>query len=112
MFQVAYTLRVREPLEATFAVEFNFAMLNPEAFGAAEEDRVTFNVRDSWHDLDLTMIAAAASGYWVYPVNTVSQSDGGYELNYQCTALIPYWRLRLDPDRPWTGMITLKVSPR
>ena len=112
MFQVAYTLRAREPVEAAFAVEFNIAMLNPEAFGAPEPDRVTLKVKDNWHDLDLTFVAAAASGYWIYPVKTVSQSDGGYELNYQCTAVVPYWRLQLEPERPWTGMITLKVDPR
>lgn len=109
-FQAAYDVHAREPLEVLFAVEFNIAALNPEGFGRPEGD--VLRVRDAWHDLDLEFLASSAAGYWVYPVRTVSNSEAGFELNYQCTAVVPYWKLRLGPDRPWSGVITFKVEAR
>lgn len=107
-FQVAYELLARHPLEVTFAVEFNLACLNPEGFGRPEGPAL--RIRDSWHDLVLEFLASSASGYWVYPVRTVSTSEGGFELNYQAMAVVPYWRLKLGPDRPWGGVITFKLG--
>ncbi len=111
-FQVTYTIRAAQDLPVTFAVEFNIALLNPKGFEAAERGGVTFRIRDDWRNLGLEFSAPASAGFWVYPVRTVSQSESGFDLIYQGTAVVPRWNLVLAADRPWTGVVTFKADAR
>jgi alpha-amylase len=54
-------------------------------------------VWDGWMRLTVSLKAAGATGFWRDALETVSQSEGGYEKVYQGTVLTPYWDLDLKP---------------
>jgi len=47
---------------------------------------------------------------WTYPVETVSQSEGGFELVHQSVAVVPHWHLIPDANGCWSVTIRLTVD--
>ena len=43
------------------------------------------------------------AGLWCLPVETVSQSEGGFERVYQSSAVIPHWIVSADASRKLGG---------
>jgi len=123
-----YNLEAEAPVEAIFGVEFNVALLSPNApeavvsgpdpkrtgsLGDRVEGRgVRMSISDQWHGLDLEFVAPRGADYWSYPVHTVSQSETGFELSYQSTVILPHWKVRLEPGKPWSVTLTLGVRKR
>jgi alpha-amylase len=126
--QVDYTLRAEAPLEARFGVEFNLACLSPaapDAFFSGDDGHTlgalgephewasrSLWVRDAWHDLWLAFFATPQATYTTYPVNTVSQSESGFELGYQSTVVMPWWPVKLEPGKPWSTVISHRIEQR
>lgn len=52
---------------------------------------------DEWLGLRCEVRFAGAGGAWRDALETVSQSEGGYERVYQGTAVLPVWDIRLQP---------------
>ena len=48
--------------------------------------------------------------FWTLPVETVSNSEGGYELVHQSVCVIPHWYIRAENDGEWVGEIRLRVK--
>ncbi len=46
---------------------------------------------------------------WTYPLETVTNSEAGYERGYQGTVLLHVWTLHLEPQADWTGNIRQRV---
>lgn len=128
-FSVEYTLRNlgSAPLQAVFGVEFLFAAMSesqPGAFlhrgdfkptgvlGDLQEipDGRALWILDDWHDLNVGLVTSSDAGFWIVPIRTVSMSEGGFELIYQGTAVIPKWNLRLEPGKDWRAVVTHKVG--
>jgi hypothetical protein len=38
---------------------------------------------------------------WYFPVQTVSQSERSYELNYQCSCVFPRWSQNFYKNKAW-----------
>ena len=49
---------------------------------------------------------------WWFPIETVTNSEDGYEANYQGTALLHSWPLRLEPGKSWGVTLTFTLSTR
>ena len=49
---------------------------------------------------------------WRFPVETVSQSEAGFERVYQGSAIVPLWRITLKPGGKWAMGIKLGFSRR
>ena len=126
-FQVTYTLRNtgNRPLRARFGVEFNIAALSPKLAESAVEGHEAalgepraipmqreITIRDTWRDLRLTLRTSSPAEFWLYPINTVSMSESGFELGYQSTIVMPTWPLQLDPGGRWTVVLTHRIEPR
>ena len=54
-------------------------------------------VGDEWLDLAVEADLEPGAGLWMFPVETVSLSEDGFERNYQCTCMVFHWPLRLQP---------------
>ena len=54
------------------------------------------SLTDEWLDLSVGLRWSQPSGLWCFPIETVSQSEAGYEGVYQSSAVIPHWRVRAD----------------
>jgi alpha-amylase len=115
----------REP-RLRFAVECNFA-----GMAAGAEDRY-FHVEgwrlgqlqtlqdltdadrlalvDEWLGLEATLSWSRRGGVWAFPIQTVSQSEGGYELVHQSTAVVPHWLVEPDASGRWEIALSLRLD--
>ncbi len=110
-----------------FGVEFNFAGLPSGA-----EDRFFYNERcermghlgsvlniestdyigmiDQWLGANVQWTSNRPTGLWCFPVATVSQSEGGFELVHQSVCMIPHWVVQGDANGRWTASMDLIVT--
>ena len=110
-----------------FGVEFNFATLPAEA-----DDRFYYDAHgrqlgqlqtihdldaaeriglvDEWQGLDISLDFSRAAGVWTFPIQTVSQSEGGFELVHQSCAVIPHWEIVPDDQGRWSVDLRLSID--
>jgi alpha-amylase len=50
--------------------------------------------------------------FWTFPVETVSQSEGGFELVHQSVVVLPHWFVRGDQDGRWSVTMSLDIDTR
>jgi len=126
---IDYTLRNPSawPVTVCFGVEFNFAMLagaaDDRTYRLGEETLGNFSIErdladvvrlqlvDEWRDLSVRLDIDEAAGVWLYPVETVSLSEAGFERVYQASCVIPHWRVELAPEGTWQVRLTVAASP-
>ncbi|MCX5715901.1 MAG: DUF1926 domain-containing protein [Candidatus Omnitrophica bacterium] len=94
-----------------FGSESNFslwdkALVRPGESAAAD----SFKVRDEWFGVLLEYSFDKAAGAWFYPIETVSDSEGGLERTFQGLCLLFHWRFSLDPKQAWGGNISLGIK--
>jgi hypothetical protein len=75
------------PLDLFFGSEWNFLAFPAEA--VFEKDRAILYGR-------LEFRARGADELWSFPLRTLSQSEGGFDIIHQGFCLLPVWRSRLD----------------
>ena len=56
---------------------------------------------DEWLGIDVHLSANRPTGFWTFPVETVSQSEGGFELVHQSVVVQPHWLIRGDAEGRW-----------
>lgn len=110
-----------------FGVEFNFA-----AMAAGASDRYYYDHRgkqlgpletkldldntdriglvDEWLGLDAALDLSSPAKIWTFPIETISQSEGGYELVHQSAVVIPRWEFIADGQGCWSVTITLSLD--
>ena len=118
-------LPVDRPLH--FAIEFNFAGLPSGAddryFSDQEgqplghlgqqidlTDARGLSLSDRWLGIDVGLMADRDSGWWAFPVETVSQSEGGFELVHQSVCVMPHWIVTADAEGRWA--VKLRMTAR
>jgi alpha-amylase len=125
-FKVGYVIKniSKEELEGKFSTEINFTLLNPESFYYKEQRRnlglitspaeydieKSIGVYDRWNDLDINLMVSSPAKIYAYPVNTVSQSESGFEKILQGYAIVPFWEIKLLPQEQWGVMITYNIQ--
>jgi hypothetical protein len=129
-FQVRYeiTNNDREELNTTFGSEFNFSLLAGDApdryydiVGHVLDKRnlasvgETNNVErvslvDEWLKLTIGLSFSRPAVLWRAPVETVSQSESGFERVYQSSMVMPLWLLSLAPGAAWEAEIGVKLG--
>lgn len=127
---VKYTVRNEsaEELNTSFGVEFNFSFLAGNAHdryydipGHVLEKRhlasmgETNNVGavslvDEWLKIKLALSFGRPATLWRAPVETVSQSEAGFERVYQSSMVMPLWRLSLGSGKAWDAEIRICIS--
>ena len=118
----------KEELNTTFGSEFNFSLLAGNAHdryydipGHILDKRnlaslgETNNVRqvslvDEWLKLSVILAFSQAAVLWRAPVETVSQSEAGFERVYQSSMVMPLWRISLGPGKTWETEITIGIE--
>jgi 4-alpha-glucanotransferase len=56
---------------------------------------------DEWLELAVSLRWSVPAGVWCFPIETVSQSESGFEGVYQSSAVIPHWIIHADATRRW-----------
>jgi alpha-amylase len=107
-----------------FAVEFNFAGLPAGAddryFSDLQGNRLGqlgrkldlveasgLSLSDRWLGIDVSLELDRPSGIWAFPIETVSQSEAGFELVHQSVCVMPHWIIRGDADGRWVVQMEL-----
>jgi alpha-amylase len=117
-----------EELNTSFGSEFNFSLLAGNAHdryyeipGHTLDKRnlaslgETNNVQqvslvDEWLKLRLSLVFSQPAVLWRAPIETVSQSEGGFERVYQSSMVMPIWRISLLPRASWSTEIRVNVE--
>jgi alpha-amylase len=69
------------------------------------------NLSDEWLGLSAGLSWSRPAGLWCFPIQTVSQSEGGFEGVYQSSAVIPHWRVTPDPSGRWELAVRWTIDP-
>lgn len=110
-----------------FGVEFNLAGLPSNAsdrfFRNAEgrqlghlgthldlQDVDAVGLVDQWLGIDVGFSISRPSGIWTFPIETVSQSEGGFELVHQSVTVIPHWLVTGDQHGRWSVTMNLSLD--
>ena len=126
--EIAYLLEgLPQDRPLIFGIEFNFAGLpageDDRQFYSGEQehlghlggrldldDRSDLGLVDRWLGIDVRLVADLPARFWTFPVETVSQSEGGFELVHQSVVVEPHWLVRGDADGRWSVTLTLEVD--
>jgi len=110
-----------------FAVEFNFAGLaagaNDRYFYHASQaragqlqtwqdlgDAASIGLVDEWRGLDVSLALSRRGCIRAFPIQTVSQSEGGFELVHQSTVVLPQWLVHADEQGRWEATLNLRLD--
>jgi alpha-amylase len=109
-----------------FGIEFNFAGLPAGAddryFLSGEQrigqlgerldlhQAVDLALVDEWLGIRVALETNRPMSLWTFPVETVSQSEGGFELVHQSVAVMPHWHVRGDAHGRWSASLTLTAD--
>ncbi|MCH2113562.1 MAG: DUF1926 domain-containing protein [Pirellulales bacterium] len=67
---------------------------------------------DEWLGIDVGLAFDRPTAIWTYPVETVSQSESGFELVHQSVAVVPHWNLVPDVNGCWSVTLRITVDTR
>jgi len=110
-----------------FGVEFNFAGLPSGAddryFYGDDHQRLghlgshldlsdvrELGLVDEWLGIDVGLSMSRPAGVWTYPVESVSMSEGGFELVHQSVVVLPHWFIQADADGRWAMTMNLNID--
>jgi len=128
--ELKVTNRSNEEINAALGAEFNFSLLVPDApdryfdvpghklsnnnFASSGELNLTGAVRmvDEWLGYEMEMRFGRPATLWRFPVETVSLSEAGFERVYQCSCVMPVWRITLAPGKSFKTTIDIMLSER
>jgi alpha-amylase len=112
--------------ELHFGVEFNFAGMPAGAddrFFFRGDDRLgqlgtvqalpnqtEIGLADQWLGLKVLLSSDRPTNYWTFPIETVSQSEGGFELVHQSVVVHPHWKVRGDQEGRWSVTMRLGID--
>jgi hypothetical protein len=126
--EIAYLLEgLPQDRPLHFAVELNFAGMpsgaddryfyqgEREGLGQLGErldlhDATDLHLVDEWLGIDVGLTASRPTSIWTFPIQTVSQSEGGFELVHQSVAVLPHWHVTGDADGRWSVTLTLRTD--
>lgn len=74
------------------------------------ENLSAIGLKDEWMGIDYALTFSRPAALWRFPVETVSQSEAGFEKIYQSSALYPNWKFSLGAQETWTVEILQTVQ--
>ena len=128
MLEIAYLLEnVPTDIPLHFGVELNFSGLpsglDDRYFHDADGTRLgqlgkpldlsevtSLGLTDEWLGIDVGIKLSRPTSIWTFPIETVSQSEGGFELVHQSVCVIPHWLVRGDAAGKWSVTMNLALD--
>lgn len=130
LINISYEIRnlSGEVLDAVFGVEFNFSMLtgdSPDRYyvfpGKNVEDIKlasigeiegcsNLKIVDEWKGYGVSLETGYLDRIWRFPVETVSQSEAGFERTYQSSLVFPNKRIIIEPGGKWVNGLKLLLE--
>ena len=66
-------------------------------------------LKDEWMKVNIQLSFDQPSNIWRFPIETISQSEGGFERVYQSSVILPNWKIHLESNSEWTVEINQKI---
>ncbi|MEK6691626.1 MAG: alpha-amylase/4-alpha-glucanotransferase domain-containing protein [Nitrospirota bacterium] len=129
VIDIEYNLSAEGVIHSVFGVEFNLSLsgrgpgryLRLSGSEPAERDLLQHgdfygikdvHMVDEWLGISITLRTEPDMDLWYFPLETVSQSEGGFERVYQHSVFFPHWKLDIDPEvnSEWKGKFILSVE--
>jgi len=66
-------------------------------------------IKDEWQRAGVTLDAPGARCFWIAPVETVSESEDGFERIYQGSQIMTVWPVELTQGAEWNGQLILRA---
>jgi alpha-amylase len=126
--EIAYRIDGLPPGECVhFGVEFNFAGLPAgiddrffhDAGGRSLGQLGTrldlsgssfLGLTDEWLGIDIELHSDQPMHLWTFPIETVSQSESGFELVHQSVVVQPHWYITAGREGRWSATMTLAID--
>ena len=67
-------------------------------------------VVDEWQRAAVAFEASAPRNFWIAPIDTVSESEDGFERIYQGSQIAAVWPVELAAGAEWKGQLVLRVA--
>lgn len=67
-------------------------------------------MEDGWQKVRIALHAPGTDNFWIAPIETVSESEEGFERVYQGSQILGVWDAALDPAKAWSAETILRVS--
>jgi hypothetical protein len=67
-------------------------------------------MEDGWQRVRITLHAPAAEKFWVAPIETVTESEEGFERVYQGSQILAVWRTDLTAQKSWTARLVWQIE--
>ncbi|MCA9133012.1 MAG: DUF1926 domain-containing protein [Planctomycetales bacterium] len=65
---------------------------------------------DQWQGLDVLVGLSRPADIWTFPVETVSQSEAGFELVHQSVCVMPHWLIQGDAEGKWALQMQVRIT--
>ena len=73
-------------------------------------DVAELSLVDQWLGLDVQLTADRPTGFWTFPIETVSQSEGGFEAVHQSVVVLPHWFVQPNAHGRWSVNLRLTAD--
>ncbi|QDT36464.1 alpha-amylase/4-alpha-glucanotransferase domain-containing protein [Stratiformator vulcanicus] len=110
-----------------FGVEFNFAGMPAGAddrfFSLSGGERIgqlgtvqgieetgEITLTDEWLGISAGLEVSEPASVWAFPIETISQSEAGFEAVHQSVMVMPRWEFLVPDDGTWEVTITMRVD--
>ena len=70
----------------------------------------SLRVVDEWQNVAAKIDAPSATQFWIAPIETVSESELGFERVYQGSQILALWPVEIAAGSPWRGEAILRVT--
>jgi len=128
--EIAYLLEnLPQDRPLGFSIEFNFAGMPSGAddryfYGEARNrfgqlgtmldlhEAHELGLVDEWLGIDVNLAFSRPTGLWTFPVESVSQSEGGFELVHQSVVVQPHWLVQGDAEGRWNVVMNLAIDTK
>ena len=65
---------------------------------------------DQWLGVDVLIGVNRPASIWTFPIETVSQSEAGFEGVHQSVCVMPHWMIQGDREGKWSVQMQIRVS--
>jgi 4-alpha-glucanotransferase len=67
-------------------------------------------MEDGWQRIRIVLHAPGAKEFWIAPIETVSESEEGFERVYQGSQILAIWHPALAAEEPWFARLVWRVE--
>ncbi len=111
---VGISYKIKNMLDSEIAVwfgsEYNMSLMDPEFCKIGELLAIDkLEIEDEWFKVFLEYKLSKKADVWFCPVETVSESEAGFEKTYQELCVLFNWKIALKPGQHWSVDINFSI---